>query len=766
MSVSSTVVSFFTYFQNIGCTISLPSIEVPEQMRVFLDCVRNFLAFIQSMIPAIPPFDLRMQLVIMTVGFPLILDILFVWFVQPLLTTIFHVIDLGAMFCLFMFLSQGILDRWSVINYIVVVFTSIWTLIRLIMVMRKGCSGSCELVSIARNVCNHFLHGFVPNIEIRSTLNDLNHAIERFSKVVEIKPKPPSVFSSVTLFMVASLLLIFALWCLEIIPIPLNLPEMIKIIFPWVAIVFSAIFYISFFLKFFECGRRFGMLLKQFCKRWGLRLLMLALELLYLPILTLTVSNIIFSSDLSCDYGYYRKLNHSNYDSSLDLIVHHDSQCVKCEYNNPNDICEQMCFTQKELRLTDDPSLRLFEDVFKVSGGFIIYVALFVMIGIPVLWYYIIQRNISFTFNINVYGHNPEEKWRRLVNRMKTTGIFLFVNYKFNTSKWSVFYLGVKFFVMIITTIAGRIYPYVVFILPFFYIVVLSCIIYYRPYLYTFNNILDSILYFVQSVFSSIPVFSLFGIILPEVATIPMSILILVIPIVSILFLLLFRSKTVDFANDPTYPEELTEEEEEELERKRRHAKRKLRRANKAKTAHKKQKNKNADLSDSDDPFILGSRKKKIYPADEPEPQPNNPPNKQLYTSQNLDDAPDDSEGNMLLEELDENDNVCLIKEDEAELTMSEIATVKEAITTLKMNKWSSESEMETEKKFSVNKRILSSRMTSMYEMLDVIVDGSTIDFLTTILNIGISFSIAALGWFVGALFLTNNYQQIVCDKY
>jgi len=79
------------------------------------------------------------------------------------------------------------------------------------------------------------------------------------------------------------------------------------------------------------------------------------------------------------------------------------------------------------------------------------------MFGIPVLWNMIITKNRKFVYLINAYGKNIQEKWYSIVSRLKTTGIFLFAEYKPVAAKWSVIIIVIKFIIMLITSIASHV---------------------------------------------------------------------------------------------------------------------------------------------------------------------------------------------------------------------------------------------------------------------------------------------------------------------
>ena len=50
--------------------------------------------------------------------------------------------------------------------------------------------------------------------------------------------------------------------------------------------------------------------------------------------------------------------------------------------------------------------------------------------------------------------------------------------------------------------------------------------------------------------------------------------------------------------------------------------------------------------------------------------------------------------------------------------------------------------------------------MTKMYKTLDVVLDGSTIDKLTTVLNNAVIIGVIAVGWYLGTLMTSYEFSS------
>lgn len=785
VAISSAIISLFTYFQNIGITIDFPNIPLPPEMKKILSSIKNFLGTIQQLIPKIPAFDIRCQLVIMALGIPCVLDIFFVWFIQPFLTTLFHIIDIAALIACALFLTMCLsTNNFQIVSIVIAAITGIYLLVRIIYICCcKKKQTSFGLYDLCKKICNHFMRGVVPDAEKTTSTEDINEEIKRYSAIIEIKPSKPSVIKNVFIFLFAVILLLFGLWCSQVLPIPYTLPATVRLFCPYIAYPLSGILLIALFLKFCECGRKFSVSLKNFFMRWGLRLLMLALDLLYIPILTGLVTHVTPSTNVSCPAGYYARYNQTLATNSLAMFIQQKMECLPCNFSmDLSTSCFNQCHQKaKDLRMMDDPALRFIPDILTVSGGVIIFTVLAVMIGVPSLWYYVIKRNQQFVYLINVYGEDPETKWKAIVNRMHTTGIFMFVNYKASYARWNVFLLLTKFVVMVISTIAGRIWKWLLFALPIFYIIVFISTLCKKPYLYGFNNFLDSVLFFVNAVFSTFPLVALFGVYIPNAWSLPITIVLFIIPVLSIIFLLFFKKKTGLFAeNDPTLPVEFTEEEMEKREKKRIQLLKKRERQKKAKRAaragkakakggkagkknekaktgkggkkgKKKHQKKNTTsdsgnkevTSDGADPFVIIEGNNNVNPYATVETplltQDLNatiePPRRVVPTKPYLD-----------------NKDRVVFPEDNVDIEPGMLDNIQDSLYSYRKKYYVNPDEVVQTVAFTTNKIRLSEKMKKMYELLDIVIDGSTIELLTKILNYAVMAAGVAFGWYIGAL--------------
>lgn len=687
--------------------------------------------------------------------------------------------------------AYGFAVHYSLIPVSLISLTFVYFFIRIVFLI-KNRSKKYDMIQLARDICNHYLYGIMPEIQIEHSLDDLNDTIQKFSKIVEIKPSPHILYITVIFFIISTVSLLLSFYFLNLYPF-LKAPftSMFNVIFGIIFLLVGVTFLIVFFLRIFQCGRKFIMHFKRFCRRWGLRILMLCFDLLYIPNVSLIISHVNVKKISPCPKGEYLYRQPDNYGNTFSYLIEHETTCKPCNISL-NRRCLSLCNGELKFRPVDDVSLDFFKDIVKCSGGFIIWGALFVVLGIPSLWFYVIHQNRRFAFNINVFGNEPSVKWLKIVNRMKTTGIFLFVNYKYSNSGWSVLYLLVKFLAMILSTFASRFVEYLSFSLSILYLVIFIGVVAIRPYLYLMNNVLDSILYFAQFLFSLNSTLAIFEIKVSPLVTSIFSVIILVVPIVSLVFLLFFKRKSCDFENDPTYPIKLSRKEENILEEKRQNERDRLRRA-KMKKIGQFSSDYEEEEEDENDVFVLKeqdenkTQKKSKSEVNQSntktlntnETKQNNNKNSQDEINQPLlekenkeeeeiidDENEQSSVDDFELEQFDDDENLCLIAEDEYQVMPGDLETVNQCIERNKKRKKSGVEPVDAEPSYTVNKRVLAKRMTSMYDLLDVVVDGFTIEFVTKVLNVAIVCGMGAFGWYLGMIYSNNTIEkQPVCHN-
>ncbi|OHT13574.1 hypothetical protein TRFO_03331 [Tritrichomonas foetus] len=221
-------------------------------------------------------------------------------------------------------------------------------------------------------------------------------AIFKFSKIIEILPPRANLLNSYSFLLVSLCCFFLSFWCLDAFPIPYDFPEIVSLLLPIIGIPLGFVFFVIYVLRLFHCGRYFLMLVKQFIRRWGLRGLMMILDILYIPILTVLI-NLITPVHIGCPQGQYLYYQVVNKDIIYYPFVNHTTSCLPCaESEFRSNFCDRKCSGMSELRMKLAPDLLFVDDILKMTCGLIIYTLGIVMIGLPLLWYYIIRRNHQY----------------------------------------------------------------------------------------------------------------------------------------------------------------------------------------------------------------------------------------------------------------------------------------------------------------------------------------------------------------------------------
>ena len=761
-SLIQSVTSFVTYLQNLSATIDVENVDLPEGIRKAVTSFSHFLDRILKIIPLIPAFDVRAQLVIIAICLPFILDVMFVWFVAPFFDTVFHLVDILTIIVGTMIITESVIEgHWSFGAKLVCALAITYLVLRLIVKLIRRKKKYWDMQKLMEGICNHFMAGIIHGVQTGMTLEDMNDAIRNFTAGAAVrKVRKPGVCWIITILILIAGLICMSIWALGVLPV-IECPPLLKL-FPYIGFPFAAFLLFVFFMKITPCGRKGLLCLKRFCKRWGLRLLMLFLDLLYIPILS-TMVLAVAPVNASCGVGNYMEYDRVPKDDDfLFEFVNHTATCKPCTMGMQlrYETCRTVCSGISEWRVKSAPNLLLVDDVIKVCGGVLLYCLVVIMIGIPVLWSVIIRRNKKFVTVVNCWGETVRDKWRAIVHRFDTTGVFLFAYYKIGLSYWSVFLIFSKFIVMLITTIASRLYRNLIIALPFWYFFVLILYVCKMPYLYFTNNVLEIILFSGNVMFSIVPVFSNFNYRMNDNVFLPLSAALIGIPIISIIVMICCKHPVFD-VNDPSISYK---------ERKKQHTwrkegdkklskaeKKEMRRREKEVEAFEKELAGLEDMLDNIERLNIevqhghgagqkvrrcelrknrGLREKRTNQADTLDAMQGSMTRKeQLYEEIYRDTGGIEGE-NVRIEEgyMDSIDHL-----------------------------WAAERGIRKKTPFfNVGKHRLMVRVTKMYRIIDLVVDGATIELLTTSLSIAMLIGAVAFGWYIGGVRGTQRLRNAV----
>ena len=568
-AVSSSLTMIINFWQNINLNLNIPYFQAPEWLKSVLNCFNDLFFFLAVLFEKIPKFDIRAQLVLLSIGMPLILDVI-TWFASSLRENIFHIVDIAAFGIFTYFLANGIAGSFELLNIFACIALSIVIAVRLYFIIKSLSAEKNAYEEFEIEICRRYLYGIVPIEKPKKTIREMNRTLLKICPNIQLLPSSLRIADSISSLLLGVLMLAICLWCFGVFSIFNIYPSpTLSFILPLIAFPIAFISIIKGFLQLFKCGRQFIFDLTMFCKRWGLRLLMLLIDALFIPILTIFLKQLM-TDNLGCGKGEYLKIEHYH-NENLDPYVTHDYKCTPCATDINSSLCLKKCDDLYEYRIIDDNGLK-FMDVLSSNGGVLLYTIAYVLIGIPLLWYYLVQKNKNLVLQINAYGSTPDEKWKNLLARLKTTGIFLFTCYNYRNDFWSVLLFFYKLLVLITTLVSEHVSEYIMYILPVIYIAMFILEVVRRPSIRTANTVIDSLYYVINIAFSFVPILIFNGVSVPTLVTDILSVLAVVLPVVSLIYIFISICRYGD-SNDITSMPEFTDEELEKRARKRKRLK-------------------------------------------------------------------------------------------------------------------------------------------------------------------------------------------------
>jgi hypothetical protein len=750
--------SFVTYFQNLGCTISLPDITVPDSIKNVFTLVTQFFFSLQKLIPTITRLDLRSQFMLIGLIIPLALDLLIVWLFRKTFDLIKHLLDVLVMGALFLFAGLGFFDTDSALFLVGVIPAFLYYGVRVFFIVRhhrQKAEHHIDFYDLAEDICDHFLSPlFNPDEPPLLSRAELHGEIAHYSSLIAVSNNEIHKAQIIIRFVISFIFLYFSLASSGALPC-FPLPGFFIIFFPYFGYPLAGIIFIFTLLECVEFGRKLMLRFNQFLRRWGLRVLMFILGCLYIPAIAAMVSLLIPREQTLCPIGEYPKYVNIPDIKMLRPFLTRETVCTPCDGNHSgfHKMCSSLCSGMNELRLADDPHLIMNIDIVKPCLPLIIWVILTILIGIPVLYSVIIHRNSRFLFLINVYGPDEEIKWRTLLARLKTTGNFLFMSYKFSNLGWSVSLIFQKLLTMIFLSMAKHVADAFLIGLPLVYISYCILTAVRRPYNWIIMNLIDAVCFGANFGYSIIPIVGVGGYVVSPTITGPITITVAVLPVV--LIALFFCCKKEKFLeDDPTIVRELDGDERER----------------RLKIIQQKVKQKgelNVVLSEARRERDQLLKKMRMMENDD---ESND------YENQRIGEL--NEKINRLLDRsvmmTDKDDWIYMFPEDDVALIPSLIHSIKrkaeEEGEEEKENEEGGEEGMNQtllgNETMIINQRKLSKTMQLMYEMLDCVLDGATIDIIVRVVNLALIVGLGTFGWLIGVLIAhdeSENYGDVYC---
>ncbi|OHT14928.1 hypothetical protein TRFO_42815 [Tritrichomonas foetus] len=547
----STLSSIIRYLQSISLTLGIPAGDLPAKLETFVNAINNFFTKVIEYLPDIPDFDVRVRIVILSFAIPAILDFLFTWIVGDLRDNIQHIFDIAACFVLLFQTSYIIMSngKSSISTYILIPVCLIYAIYRLYVLYKtlKNSEPPEQLIHIVDNIRNYYMNNIIPGTSSDLTEDDITSLLEKYNQSFVLKiVKPTFLNIGFILFLLVGLSLVICFMFGVLAPI--NITEFTKITTTVICSILILLLLIVLIMIIFPCLRNSFLSFRKFVRRYGVKVLMLLLDFLYIPVGRAILENFNFKKN-DCGVGFYRSfyVDKSNY---FDFLLDHNTTCEICD-TILNDTCSYACFNNNVLYSTLSPHLEFIKDLMETVGPIIAFAVIFIIIGMPILTLKMVLRNKSIAWSIPVFGRSPEVKWSTLVTRLSTPGLFYFYMYKYNLSIWALFSPILKLLIIILTEIAERVNGNVSYAILVLYIAVLICYAKFSPYIYAFNNVLEIIINFSNAALTLVPICATYGKIVPSWFSIPLSIIICILPIIALPYALFCRKSEIAPEIDP-----------------------------------------------------------------------------------------------------------------------------------------------------------------------------------------------------------------------
>ena len=538
----STLSSIIRYIQSIALTLGIPSNDIPDKLYTFVNSINNFFTKVLEYIPTIPDFDVRIRIFILAFGLPTICDLIFMWINEDLVNNIFHIVDIAGLFCLFFqigivvfsteksFISTYICFPICIVYFIARITTAIYK-------CRKR-KPKAPLLHIVDQLKNYYMKNIIPGIVNELTEEDVENIFNPYNKSFTFKPVEPSVINiSFILVVMAGLSCVIAAVFNGFSEVKIML--FIRIAVSVVCGIFLIFLIIVLLMIIIPKLRGPFISLRKFLRRYGVKVLMLIIDFLYIPIARAILENFNYFKN-NCSDGFYRSfiIDETNF---FDFLMDHNTTCEVCNSNSVSS-CINACTSNSVYYSTYSPHLEFINDVLVTTGPIILISFIFVIIGFPILTILVVSHNREIAWSLPVFGRTPEAKWVTIITKLSTPGIFYFYMYKYDISYWALFSPIVKLLAVIFTEMAERLNNQLSYILLIMYLSVFILYIIIKPFIYSFNNVLEIIMAFSNMSLTLVPICSSYGKNVPSWFSIPLSIIACVLPIIAVPYTLCRKS--------------------------------------------------------------------------------------------------------------------------------------------------------------------------------------------------------------------------------
>lgn len=546
------IVTIFSYYQNIGVMAStISGVPTPPKMVLIMDLSNRFVRTLCTLIESLPKIDIRWELVFVAALIPLLLDIVLIWFLCPKLRMFLHFIDtVVVLICCYCW-GVIIFGDQSIVILIIFILTCIYLVLRYGIALYKEQSNDAkkpiQMPILAKELSDCLMSNLLTNCQDNYSIEPFNNTLAKFSDVINIIPSMPLPGVTIGMFICSLVLLFLSAWSVIAPPFLPDMPLYVSIWYPIIGFPVGTVTLVIAIMRCFESGRKAITRGKMMLRRYGNKILLTVLQLLYLPVITIMI-DLLIPISAACDDGFYTHWTFDN-ESFIVPFINRTYECMPCTISS--DMCTEMCYNAHEKRVMMQPGLRYLDDTLGPCCFLLIYTVLVFIIGIPLLFSVLISKNRAIVSNIVAYGVTVQDKWDRLMSRVGSSGVSIFSDFEWKHSKWPILQLVSKLIIMLLSVGYEVVSPYIILLYPVYYLMVTIALGICRPYRYRFNNILEIWTFFCLLLFSCVQIAILKGFMNIVSYETVLPIVFYILPFAS-LFSLIERKHQI-YDEDPTF---------------------------------------------------------------------------------------------------------------------------------------------------------------------------------------------------------------------
>jgi hypothetical protein len=536
----STFTSLVRFLQNIGLILGMDSNKLDGDLEKFAKGLASFANRVFDYLPYFPDMDVRIRLIAVVFVIPLAADVLFIWFSHHSLVNLAHLLAIAGVFLLFYESSAlGFADGTAVAGSYAILPISIVMIAGVIayeLWSRKrgeAVGDENDIRWYVDQIASFFTKPFIPNTECQYTKEELMALIASKNKSLLVKPARPNVVNMTVIGVIALGLLFVILYAAGVLT-----PDGASSnpVFKWglisIGILFFIILIIVTIMLFVADFRETFVSIRKTLRRLLLKIILLILDCLYIPICQ-AIMDSLTSVRMGCPAGEYlnwERLAPTYFEQFMDENV----SCFACANETLSGACVAACSGSTVWHSNFSQQLTLNGDVLGVGGPALIWAGLGIVIGMPILWLYLIIKNRDIAWSIPVFGETSVDKWTKLSEQLNSPGVFLFYQYMGDRWYWGMVLPVTKIIAVVLTEISNRVNQGVAYLLFISYAAVMALTLYFRPYRFAVNNWLDILMAGSSMLLTIVPICSFHSAVFPAWLLTPFTIVMCVGPLLAI----------------------------------------------------------------------------------------------------------------------------------------------------------------------------------------------------------------------------------------